>query len=540
MRGYGSIETQPEFEGMESERSPLKGIKIDIPNADVETSTGSNNSKHILVSLAAFSFLIFGTFALHHNLEGASLFGRIKDEDKPRFYNNQLIDHNDVDSSTYAQKYYEKTDLFGGPGHPIFVILGGEDAVDQILYPYISQIVAEAFSGFTICIEHRFYGVSYPIKDPTNADLRRILTPAQAMADAVRLIRHKQAELGCGPRGSSTYCPVVTVGASYPGFLAAMMRFVHPDVVDIGYGSSAPLYLYSHNHDQAAYFDKITDVADAYSRGCALAVRTALTEINENLSNSEGSLEDLAENIGVCRESVPEYIDSSEVLAQEIMAVAAAHFAESNMEFYPPTEDTEFAKSCRIFQDEKASSIEKMSSFLRMREGFEKCFDLTTEVPPGPHGKISGADWSGAGGDAAGFMWDFQSCTLIQEDGRSEHSMFPPRPWSLEYLTNYCELKYGYTPVPSALVEEFGFDDLTKTSRMLLTNGLHDGWSAASVLSSIAGSVEVVNIPNGAHHSDLTHELPSDVDTWDVKDAHRRIIIILGDWLKNVKEEAVA
>ena len=151
MRGYGSIETQPEFEGMESERSPLKGIKIDIPNADAETSTGSNNSKHILVSLAAVSFLIFGTFALHHNLEGASLFGQIKDEDKPRFYNNQLIDHNDVDSSTYAQKYYEKTDLFGGPGHPIFVILGGEDAVDQILYPYISQIVAEAFSGFTIC-----------------------------------------------------------------------------------------------------------------------------------------------------------------------------------------------------------------------------------------------------------------------------------------------------------------------------------------------------------------------------------------------------
>mmetsp|Transcript_16277 Transcript_16277/g.23639 ORF Transcript_16277/g.23639 Transcript_16277/m.23639 type:complete len:137 (+) Transcript_16277:745-1155(+) len=34
------------------------------------------------------------------------------------------------------------------------------------------------------------------------------------------------------------------LGGSYPGFLSAMMRFLHPGVVDIGYASSAPLPLY--------------------------------------------------------------------------------------------------------------------------------------------------------------------------------------------------------------------------------------------------------------------------------------------------------
>lgn len=34
-------------------------------------------------------------------------------------------------------------------------------------------------------------------------------------------------------RGQPGYCPVVTVGGSYPGFLSAMMRLRYPAVVDM-------------------------------------------------------------------------------------------------------------------------------------------------------------------------------------------------------------------------------------------------------------------------------------------------------------------
>jgi hypothetical protein len=143
----------------------------------------------------------------------------------PRYYIDQIVDHNDPEtSSTYRQKFFANPDFHGGPGHPIFVIIGGEDVVNFILYPFVSETLARKHSAYTMCIEHRFYGNSLPvpIDEITNEDLRDLLTPAQALADAVRLIKHKQEELGCGPRGSPDYCPVMTVGGSYPGFLSGM------------------------------------------------------------------------------------------------------------------------------------------------------------------------------------------------------------------------------------------------------------------------------------------------------------------------------
>ena len=145
----------------------------------------------------------------------------------PRYYMDQIVDHNNPEtSSTYPQKYFANPDFHEGPGHPIFVIIGGEDGVDFILYPFVSETLARKHSAYTVCIEHRFYGNSLPvpIDEITNEDLRNLLTPAQALADAVRLIKHKQEELGCGPRGTPYYCPIITIGGSYPGFLSGMYR----------------------------------------------------------------------------------------------------------------------------------------------------------------------------------------------------------------------------------------------------------------------------------------------------------------------------
>jgi hypothetical protein len=150
-----------------------------------------------------------------------------REPETPRYYMDQIVDHNNPEtSSTYRQKYFANPDFHGGPGHPIFVIMGGEDVINYILYPFVSETLAKKHSAYTMCIEHRFYGNSLPvpIDEISNNDLRNLLTPAQALADAVRLIKHKQEELGCGPRFSPDYCPVMTVGGSYPGFLSGMYR----------------------------------------------------------------------------------------------------------------------------------------------------------------------------------------------------------------------------------------------------------------------------------------------------------------------------
>ena len=456
-----------------------------------------------------------------------------------RFYRHQLVDHFGGDTQeTYAQRYFEDASFFQGPGHPIFVIVGGEGPIEQILYPWVSRELAKSFGALTVCVEHRFYGVSQPV-DPavaTNADFHNLLHPRQALADAARFIQHLQKWWGCGPRGSPDYCPVITIGGSYPGFLSVLMRTVHSDVVDIGWGSSAPMYLYSHAVDDNAYFDKITSVAEAYSPGCPNAVRETLTDLQTMLSESDKTLEEEANALGVCTETIPDYIDNFDILQQEIIMIIAEHFAENNMSFYPPGPKTQLLQGCKIFQQHDLTPHEKVSAFLRMRKGFEKCFDLVSELPLGPAATISASDWSGVGGGHLGMIWDYQTCTLIPECSLSPESMFPPRKWTLEWLTDHCQRRFDYTPHLQDMVKEFGFDDFTQDSYIIFTNGYNDGWYALSVTENVTDTVLAFNFPNGAHHSDLTHFVTPDENTPDIVEGHKQVTALIKTWLADMKE----
>jgi hypothetical protein len=585
--GYGSIESAPGHElELESQSSTLPSSLPKkfwrLPPKKVLAAIG--------IVVAGCIFIWYPRRLRYHSPHPvATNTAYVKsDPSHALFYHDQLVDHYDDSKrapDTFSQRYYESLDYFAGPGSPFFVILGGEDTLTKILYPFISQTLAQQFGAYTINIEHRFYGKSYPLTtNPSNADLRRLLTPDQAMLDFVRLIRHQQKALGCGPRGTPTYCPVMTIGGSYPGFLSALMRLVHSDTVDIGYASSAPLHLYSHNVDQGAYYEKITQVAEQASPGCHGAVHEALMaaqahilehgkddKTNNSDDDTVSTIASLAEHFGICTKTIPPYITSRTLLSQEIMMVVANHFADNNMAYYPPSPDKDLVRGCQVFQNlDNWTSSEKLEAFLKMGMDIEndddpktKCFDLVSELPPGPKGTISAADWSGVGDghsgaywvcvclfvfclfshyfvcSGLGLMWDFQSCSLIPECGMSEASMFPNRIWTLEWLTNHCQERFGVTPHRMALVNEYGFDDLTRASRLLFTNGIHDGWSVASILTNVSESVVAVNMINGAHHSDLTHEGPSAKDTDDVKQAHKQISAIIGKWLSAVEDEGM-
>lgn len=533
--GYGSIEGGHELE-VEPETDRL-----------LKSTVGQQKRTGTLFAVAAAALVVFFV-AIHHAIgpfnksTAAQKAGTVVRLPETPLWFEQIVDHNAPHTSgTYLQKYFETPDFFGGPGHPIFVIMAGEDAVEYMLYPFISHFLGKRYKAHSIGLEHRFYGDSLPVplEHATNDDLHRLLSPWQALEDSVNLIQWKAKQLGCGPRGTPEYCPVLTVGGSYPGFLAGLLRILYPEVIDIGYASSAPLNLYSHDVDQFAYFDKITQVAEQASTGCADAVRQTLDTINEYIldNSTVSTIHDLAKNLGICTKTIPDYIVTRKIFAQEVMMVLSTRFAEYNMGFYPPTEDQELIVGCKIFQNDKLSDKQKVSKFLRMEEGMEKCFDMTSELPPGKGGTISASDWSGVGDGPSGWMWDYQSCTLIPECGFSEQSMFPYRRWTLDWLTEHCQSRFDYTPQPEALVNAFHFDNLANVTRLLFTNGIHDGWSIASIAVDVSESVKVVNFVNGAHHSDLTHEGPMDYDTWDMKQGQAQIQQLVGEWLEQVWAE---
>ncbi|KAL7530631.1 hypothetical protein ACHAXR_003601 [Thalassiosira sp. AJA248-18] len=483
------------------------------------------------------------------------------------FYDDQLVNHFNGDTSTWSNRYYKSKEFHEGPGHPIFLIIGGEGTLDPnpndphgMLYPFVSQHLAPHFGAAVIMVEHRFYGPYQPImgREATVSELIELLTPQQAMADMIQLAKVFKDELNCAQydRSSEKYCPVITVGGSYPGFLSAMFRLVYPDIVDISYASSAPLKLYDQSANQNVYYDIVTKAADKLSPGCADATRTALDEAKE-LINEMSSVKEAMKGLKMCFKTVPEYITDVETLSTDVMMAVGFSFANYDMGAYPPGEDLGLYKACQVFQDEDATSMEKVANFFQLlKEDPEEeedypdlagdedknCFDLSIFLPDGDNPRIQTSDWSGSGGGNDGRSWDFQLCTtLVDQIGFSEESMFPTRLWTYADLTEYCQLRYGEAiiPQPLALVRNLGFDDLVKkgASYILFTNGMQDMWSGGSYLEDVSDTIVALNFENGAHHSDLNHVGPMDNDTEDIREGYVQITDILEKWLGDIKVE---
>ena len=467
-------------------------------------------------------------------------------ENTPRFF-DQAVDHyDDSNHDTWSHRYYAQEKYFKGPGHPIFLVIGGEGPNDRgMFYPFIEEHLASTFGAFVLHPEHRFYGPYYPVDSPTIEQLNKLLTPQQAMEDQLAIAQSYRKQLGCSmDRSSKDYCPLITVGGSYPAFLSTIMRLIYPDFIDIAYASSAPLLLYAQESDQFGYYDIVTKSAERASPGCAQAVRTTLATVDEAIQLSPDMHEMAIKHINICDGSVPEYITTRDMLSKELMQITADRFADMNMFNYPPTNTTQLAQTCQIFQDESMDSFEKLAKFWKTLEfnvdPNQSCFDMKSQLPDGPHATISGSDWSGLGPGPVGEMWDYQCCTtLTPAIGFSKESMFPYRKWTLEWLTQHCVDRFNIVPRPYELVNLWKFNDLVGqgATRILFTNGFNDIWSAGSYLESLSDSIVAINMPNGAHHSELSHVNAENVDTDDVKQAHTEITELFAKWLDEIKSE---
>ena len=221
----------------------------------------------------------------------------------PRWF-EQAVDHFDNNNTdTWEQRYFTKDKYFGGPGNPIFMVMSGEAKALGMFYPIIDEIFAKKFNAYTLIPEHRFYGKSQPLKVKHNRDLVGLLTPDQAILDAINLLTYTKKKLGCSlDKTSKDYCPVITVGGSYPGFLALMLRVTQPEHVDIAYAASSVSKLYAQDAPKYGFFEKVTQVAEDSNAGCKDAVKTALTEVKEKILSGEYSIENLAKKMKICHD----------------------------------------------------------------------------------------------------------------------------------------------------------------------------------------------------------------------------------------------
>ena len=341
-----------------------------------------------------------------------------------------------------------------------------------------------------------------------------------------------------------------------------MLRFRYPDIIDISYASSAPLELYSQKVDSDAYYNKVTEVAEISSKGCAAAVKTTLYQVRDELYSTYDNDDDINDNVilaagasGFCTNTFPSYIkDIDEFISETITYLVPAIFADFNMAYYPPGPKTALERACKIFQqsDEEANPLKRLNQFFELRGAVEygtdkngetvDCFDLSLELPDGPNSKIRGSDNSGTGGGHVGEIWEFQCCKdLIIRAGYSEESMFLPRHFSYEWHNQHCEERFpGIQVDPYRMSNEWGFDDLTRTSKIIFANGMRDGWSTSSITNKTLAdkeydNIHIINFPNGAHHSELKMGIyPNPTDTPDIVHGYKEATDVLTLWLDEI------
>jgi len=325
----------------------------------------------------------------------------------PLFFNNS-VDHFRAPSPLFAQRYYQNLSSFVGPGSPILCIMGGEGAIEPstgIFYPSI-VVLAARLGAAVIEPEHRFFGASLPAAPYDTARLE-LLTAEQALADAAALISAKRAELRCSGERGEPRCPVVAIGGSYPGWLAAMMRVRYPAVVDMAYAGSAPMLFYAQAVDQFAYYRVVTESAERAVPGCPAAVRRVLAA-----TLAAAGKDEMAARLGLCA-PLPAYLAAGDaaLLRDELAMVFQYSFANLNMANYPPGPATGLARACAALVGAGAGGEwPALAAFFRAYAppagAPGACYDLAGQLPAGANATISSGDWSGVGAGQDGASWE--------------------------------------------------------------------------------------------------------------------------------------
>ena len=350
---YGSIDFSRRPLVVEDEQPLVKSTNNDIHKPPPSQPLANREARIARVSFVITAVAVASIYAFFANRnfdgyhQGAHLttlpkrskhimLNKYYDE-REMFFDLQAVDHVDPDNKEeYSHRFYKISKNWKGPGHPILVVLGGEDPlVLPMLYPYVYKGLATEFGAFVLSPEHRFYGKSQPVRHATNEELFKYLTPDQAMLDTLNLIQYTRESIGCSlDKTSKDYCPAITFGASYPGFLSAMLRFRFPDVIDISYAASAPLNVHAQTVKPEAYFDKVTEVAEIAVPGCADAARDTVYDAREELRANYRyrSVWRAAEATGFCSHDFPHYIrDIPQFISETITYLVPAVFADFNV-----------------------------------------------------------------------------------------------------------------------------------------------------------------------------------------------------------------
>ncbi|KAH0454252.1 hypothetical protein IEQ34_016176 [Dendrobium chrysotoxum] len=392
---------------------------------------------------------------------------------------SQTLDHFNYGPESYItfqQRYAINFKYWGGAStsSPIFLYTGDEASLDGDLVAGFLVDNARRFKALLIFVEHRYYGESNPFGSKeaayNNSSTLQYFSSAQALADYAELLRYLKKNL------SAENSPVIAIGGSYGGMLAAWFRLKYPHMVIGALASSAPILYFDDITPQDGYCSVASKDFKDTSESCYQTIKSSWAEI-DNIAAKQNGLATLSQMFNTCSR-----LNTTDELKE---ALKGLYFGCAQ---YDDPKDSPVSRICDAIDGEPngTSVLNLIISGLKAIVGNSTCNDISETED----GMYSG--------------WYWQVCTemVIPIGCSGKNEMFEASPFDLKNYSLWCKNRFNVNPRPHWITTEYGGHNIKKVlerfgSNIIFSNGLRDPYSSGGVLQNISNSIVALYTEKG-------------------------------------------
>ncbi|XP_037696975.1 lysosomal Pro-X carboxypeptidase [Choloepus didactylus] len=351
--------------------------------------------------------------------------------------------------------------------------------------------VAEELKAMLVFAEHRYYGESLPFGDSSFKTVHlNFLTSEQALADFAELIRHlKQTIPGAENQ------PVIAVGGSYGGMLAAWLRMKYPHIVVGALAASAPIWQFDGLVPCGIFMEIVTTDFKESGPNCEKSIHRSWDAINQ-LATTGSGLQWLSKALHLCSpltnsqdiQSLKDWISETWVNLAMVDYPYESNFLQP-LPAWPMKVVCQHLRNPNVSDQNLVENIFQALNIYYNYSGQAKCLNIS-ETATSSLGSLG---------------WSYQSCTemIMPFCTNGVDDMFEPHSWNLEELSRECFKQWGVRPRPSWITTLYGGRNISSHKNIIFSNGELDPWSGGGVTKDITDTLIAINIPQGAHHLDL-------------------------------------
>uniref|UniRef100_A0A224XNZ5 Putative serine protease n=1 Tax=Panstrongylus lignarius TaxID=156445 RepID=A0A224XNZ5_9HEMI len=442
----------------------------------------------------------------------------------------QKLDHFDPTNTRTWKQRYGVNDTFAQIAHdgPVFLMIGGEGEASPKWLVTGSWIdYAQKYGALCFQLEHRYYGKSRPTPD-MSVDNLRYLSSEQALADLAYFIKGMNKKYNLNENNKW-----IAFGGSYPGSLAAWLRYKYPHLIHAAISTSGPLLAIA---DFKKYNEVVKKSLGTFSDDCVASVKQAAKHFDELVQHPLGG-KLVSKKFKLCH---PLNVSNNEDVSSLATALAdnfagIVQYNKDNRFTSDPIANVTIDDLCKIMIDrsfgeplDRYAAVNSMIVKLQNRKCLnyrylESVQDLSNSTWPDSH-------------TAGGRQWFYQTCTEFgfYQTSSSDAELFGSN-FPLSFFVKQCKDVFGKRFNSKLL--DLGiqrtntiYGDLhLSASRILFVHGSIDPWHALGITSTRNPETPALYIMGTAHCANMYP--PSPRDPPQLVKARLHIFDHIGKWL---------